>query len=431
MPKFIFKAVNSQNNEVSDEIEAASIEDASKIIKSKGYFPTEIKPKDQPATTSGAGREGRKKSWAIGGVNSKILAQFTTQLSILIDAGLPIVRCLQILEQQQKPSVLKNILMDVTDDVESGSSLSDALSRHPRVFTPLFVNMVRAGEAGGVLDIILDRLSQFLERAEKIRSTVKGAMIYPIVIACVAAMILFGLMLFVVPQFQGIFEQMDVPLPSVTQIVIEASGLMMAMVGIERDASGDVVFISTNLLIDLVLVGIVFGLVVFVKKNSSGRKVMDYLKLHIPLIGPVMRKSMVTRFCRTLGTLIASNVSLLDALKICRGALGNKVLAEAIDRVHDSIREGESIADPLRASGVFDEIVVNMVAVGEETGELDKMLLKIADAYEEEVEVAVSAMTKMMEPLFIVIMGAGVGFVVISLFLPLITMISNLGNENK
>ncbi len=430
MPKFIFRAVNSQNNEVRDEIEAASIEEASNIIKSKGYFPTEIKPKDQPAPTSGAGREGRKKSWAVGGVNSKTLAQFTTQLSILIDAGLPIVRCLQILERQQKPGVLKNVLMDVSDDVESGSSLSDALSRHPRVLSSLYVNMVRAGEAGGVLDIILDRLAKFLERAERIRSTVKGAMIYPVVIGCIATLILFGLMLFVVPQFQGIFVQMDVDLPAMTVIVIDVSELMMSVVGIERDVENNVVFNGTNLLIDLAIVAVIAGLVVFAKKNASGRKIMDYAKLHIPLIGPVIRKSMVTRFCRTLGTLIASNVSLLDALRICRGALGSNVLAEAIDRVHDSIREGESIADPLRASGVFDEIVVNMVAVGEETGELDKMLLKIADAYEQEVEIAVSAMTKMMEPLFIVVMGIGVGFVVISLFLPLIKMVRTLSGEN-
>lgn len=428
MPVFTFKAVDSRAQEVTDEVEAKSIEEASNLIKGMGYFPTEIRPKSGKAPAPGAPKAGRKKTWAMGGVRLRELAQFTTQLSILNDAGLPIVRSLQILEGQQKAGVLKNSLMDVTDDVESGSSLSDALSRHPKVFNTLYVNMVRAGEAGGVLDIILDRLSKFLERAQKLRSTVKGAMTYPIVIGVIALIILMALMIGVVPKFERIFAESGIDLPILTKFVIDASSGIMGMVGVERIGS-DITFHPEQLLVDAaVLVGLI-GLFIFLSKSRVGRRIMDFGKLYIPIVGPVMRKSIVTRFCRTLGTLIASNVSLLDALRICRGAIGNIILAEAIDRVHDSIREGESIADPLRACGLFDEIVVNMVAVGEETGELDKMLLKIADSYEAEVETAVTNMVRLLEPLFIVIMGVGVGTIVIALFLPLTKMLTEMGNK--
>jgi len=425
MPVFTFKAVDSRAQEVADEVEAKSIEEASNLIKGMGYFPTEIRPKSGKAPAPGAPRPGRKKTWAMGGVRLRELAQFTTQLSILNDAGLPIVRSLQILEGQQKAGVLKNALMDVTDDVESGSSLSDALSRHPKVFNTLFVNMVRAGEAGGVLDIILDRLAKFLERAQKLRSTVKGAMTYPIVIGVIALTILMALMIGVVPKFERIFKESKIDLPILTKFVINVSSGIMSMVGVERVGS-DISFHPEQLLIDAVVLVALVVFLIFLSKSRAGRRIMDFGKLYIPVIGPVMRKSIVTRFCRTLGTLIASNVSLLDALRICRGAIGNIVLAEAIDRVHDSIREGESIADPLRACGLFDEIVVNMVAVGEETGELDKMLLKIADSYDAEVETAVTNMVRLLEPLFIVVMGVGVGTIVIALFLPLTKMLTEM-----
>ncbi len=425
MPVFTFKAVDSRAQKVADEVEAKSIEEASNLIKGMGYFPTEIRPKSEKAPAPGATKPGRKKTWAIGGVRLRDLTQFTTQLSILNDAGLPIVRSLQILEGQQKPGVLKNALMDVTDDVESGSSLSDALSRHPKIFNTLFVNMVRAGEAGGVLDIILDRLAKFLERAQKLRSTVKGAMTYPIVVGFIALTILMALMIGVVPKFEKIFTEQKIELPFLTQFVIDVSSGVMGAVGVERRGS-DISFNPQQLFIDIVAVAGLVGLFIFMSKNRVGHRILDFGKLYIPIIGPVIRKSIVTRFCRTLGTLIASNVSLLDALRICRGAMGNVILAEAIDRVHDSIREGESIADPLRACGLFDEIVVNMVAVGEETGELDKMLLKIADSYDAEVETAVTNMVRLLEPLFIVIMGVGVGTIVISLFLPLTKMLTTM-----
>ncbi len=428
MAKYSFRAVDSQGREVVDEVEAKSTEEASRVVKGMGYFPTEIKPASSApaaAPSSSSAKPGRKKTWAIGGVKLKDLSRFTTQLSILIDADLPIVRSLQILEEQQKPGVLKNALMDITDDVESGSSFSDALSRHPNVFNQLFVNMARAGEAGGVLDIILDRLAKFLERSNRIRNTVKGAMTYPIVIGFIAFSIVMGLMVFVVPKFQSIFEQMKIEMPAITEFVISMSNGILKIIGITKDGA-NLSFDPAMLLYDIIAAVLLIGLVIFLRKNAGGRKVLDYLKLYIPIVGPVMRKSIVTRFCRTLGTLIASNVSLLDALKICRGAMGNIMLAEAIDRVHDSIREGESIADPLRASGMFDEIVVNMVAVGEETGELDNMLLKIADSYDNEVEVAVANLTRLLEPLFIVFMGFGVGFIVIALFLPLIKMLTSI-----
>ena len=303
MPSYTFKAVDSRGQEVVDDVEAKSTEEASSLIKSMGYFPTEIRPKSGKAHPAAAAKSGRKKTWAIGGVRMRDMAQFTTQMSILIDAGLPIVRSLQILEEQQKPGVLKNALMDISDDVESGSSLSDALSRHSKVFDTLYVNMVRAGEAGGVLDIILDRLSKFLERGHKLRSTVKGAMTYPLVIGTVAFLILMGLMVGVVPKFEDMFTQQGIQLPTVTRIVIKASSGIMGLFGVTR-VENNFTFNPNQLLIDAVVLAGFIGLGMFLFKSRIGRKILDYVKLYIPLTGPIVRKSTVTRFCRTLGTTV-------------------------------------------------------------------------------------------------------------------------------
>ena len=429
MPVFAYKAVDSRAQEVSDEVEAASVEEASNIIKGMGYFPTEIKPKAAGAAGQAAAPAGpKKKTFAIGGVKNAELVQFTTQLSILIDAGLPIVRSLQILESQVKPGVLKNVLMDVTEDVEGGSSLSEAMSRHPKAFDSLYTNLVRAGEVGGVLDTIMDRLAKFLEQGQKLRNKVKGAMVYPIVIGCIALVIVSALMIFVVPQFEKVFTEQGIDMPAPTKAVMALSRWSLARVGLVR-VGNDLQYEATNLLISIGLVVALVGGFIVMKKTAGGRRALDWLKIRLPIIGPVTRKSIVTRFCRTLGTLVASGVSLLEALSICRGTIGNVLLADAIDTVHDSIREGESIAEPLRASGMFDGIVVNMVAVGEETGELDKMLLKVADSYDDEVDVAVTNLVRLMEPLFIVIMGFAVGGIVISLFLPLTKLLGAVGQH--
>jgi len=431
MPVFTFKAVDSQARQVTDEIEAASVEEATALIKSRGYYPTEIKPKAAPPKVA-APPAPKKKKFVIGfgGVRNRDLVQFTTQLSILQDAGLPIVRSLQILEAQAKPGVLKNVLMDVAADVEGGSSLSEALARHPKVFNTLYVNLVRAGEAGGVLDTIMERLAKFMEQGQRLRNKVRGAMVYPVVIGCIAFAIVSVLMVVVVPKFEQVFKQRNQDLPKPTQFVVSLSGWSMARLGVVRPGDAtEPTFVPLNIFISIFSIVVVIAAFVLLRRTTWGRRGLDWLKLNAPIIGPVTRKSVVTRFCRTLGTLVASSVSLLEALSICRGTIGNVLLAEAIDTVHDSIREGESVANPLRASGMFDEIVVNMVAVGEETGELDKMLLKIADSYDEEVDNAVTNLVRLMEPLFIVIMGVSVGGIVISLFLPMITIMKQIGEQ--
>lgn len=428
MPVFVFKAVDSRAQEIKDEVEAATIEEASNKIKGMGYFPTEIKPKSAASKPAPAPAV-KKKSFTIGrGVRNRDLVQFTTQLSILIDAGLPIVRSLQILETQARPGVLKNVLMDVTEDVEGGSSLSEAMSRHPKAFSTLYTNLVRAGEVGGVLDTIMERLAQFLEQAQKLREKVKGAMVYPIVIGAIAFIIVSALMIFVVPQFEKVFSQQNIEMPVPTRLVMGLSRWSLARVGLVRQGD-ELLFQPQNLLVTFGIVFAVIAVFVVMKRTAGGRRALDWAKIRVPIIGSVTKKSTITRFCRTLGTLVASGVTLLEALSICRGTIGNVLLADAIDTVHDSIREGESVADPLRASGMFDEIVVNMVAVGEETGELDKMLLKIADSYDDEVDSAVTNLVRMMEPLFIVMMGFAVGGIVISLFLPLTKLLGSVGQR--
>jgi type IV pilus assembly protein PilC len=429
MPVFTFKAVDSQARQVTDEIEAASVEEATALIKGRGYYPTEIKPKAAPAKPAAPAAPKKKKFvLGFGGVKNRDLVQFTTQLSILQDAGLPIVRSLQILEAQAKPGVLKNVLMDVTADVEGGSSLSEALSRHPKAFNNLYVNLVRAGEVGGVLDTIMERLARFLEQGQRLRNKVRGAMVYPIAIGFIAFTIVSVLMVVVVPKFEQVFQQQNQDLPGPTKVVVALSRWSMARLGFDRQGT-EYHFVPLNILTLAIAVAVIIAAFTLMRRTKWGRRSLDWLKINAPIIGPVSRKSVVTRFCRTLGTLVASGVSLLEALSVCRGTIGNVLLADAIDTVHDSIREGESVANPLRASGMFDEIVVNMVAVGEETGELDKMLLKIADSYDEEVDDAVTNLVRLMEPLFIVIMGASVGGIVISLFLPMVSIMQKIGQQ--
>jgi type IV pilus assembly protein PilC len=344
-----------------------------------------------------------------GGVRHKQLTQFTMQLSVLMDAGLPIVRSLKILSAQMKPCALKNITAEVADDVETGSTFSDALSRHPKAFDKLYVNMVKAGEAGGVLDVILQRLAAFMERVEALKRKIVGASIYPAVVITIAVAVVLVIMTFIVPKFEQVFRQVKVPMPAVTKLLMAASD-----------------FVKTFWWAIIISPIAGFFFVKFWGRTKTGRLAIDRIKLNMPLLGGVMRKSVISRFCRTLGTLLQSGVPILDALQIVKNATGNEVFAKAIEKVHDSIREGESIAEPLAASGVFDDIVINMIDVGEETGELDKMLLKIADTYDAEVDAAVSAMMSVLEPILIVGLGLTVGFIVVALFLPLISLLQGI-----
>ncbi|MFO0933625.1 MAG: type II secretion system F family protein [Planctomycetota bacterium] len=351
-----------------------------------------------------------------GKASVKALTQFTTQLSTLQDAGLPIVRSLKILEGQMERGPFKSTLVEVTEDVESGSPLSDALAKHPQSFDGLYTNMVKAGEAGGVLDVILSRLAGFMEKADRLRKKVKGAMIYPAVVLFVTVSILLLIMIFVVPKFEEVFKQIPGlgELPQITQVLQAISKFL-----VQR---WYVVFGGIFLLVVLFNV---------YKRSKGGRRVLDRVRLRLPIVGRLTRKIVVARFSRTLGTLIASGVPILEALTICKNTAGNVVLEEALEKVHASVREGESIAEPLGECGIFDDIVVNMIDVGEETGELDKMLIKVADNYDEEVDVEVDSLVKIIEPILILFMGGAVFIIVLGLFLPLMKLIQGVGQGVK
>ena len=415
MPTYTFQAMNSKGDEVRDEIEASSQEEAVNKIRDLGLFPTRVRQKAARRTTTAAAKPAaRRKSGAltIGGVSNKQLCMFTRQLSTLQDAGLPLVRSLKILEAQMKPCKLKDVVAEVADDVESGSTFSESLAKHPKAFDRLYVNMVRAGEAGGVLDTILERLAEFKEKARRLKRKIVGAMIYPVAVITIATSILIIIMVYIVPKFKDIFASFDAKLPAMTVLLISTATALKEYI----------------LLIVLFPVGL-YVLIKLVRRTRGGRYFMDNVKLHLPVFGSIVSKSTVSRFSRTLGTLISSGVPILEALNIVRDTTGNEVVARAIGKVHDSIREGDTIAEPLRASGVVDEVVVNMIDVGEETGELDKMLIKVADNYDDEVDTLVASMMSLMEPLIIVFLGTAVAFIVISLFLPLVELMTHVGTQ--
>ena len=411
MAIFAYEALDNQGQVVRGEVEAASNEEAIVKIRNKSYFPTNVKEKAAKRQRAGSARSGKKKkALAFGKVKAKALATFTRQLSTLQDAGLPIVRSLKILEEQQKPGVLKNQLGDVAEDVEGGSTLSEALAKHPKTFDKLYVNMVRAGEAGGVLDAILERLAAFMEKSQRLKKQVISALIYPAAVITVAGCILAAIMVFVIPKFEDMFRDMRMTLPPLTQMLITFSSAVK----------------SYWYLLPLVPFT-VFVAMKLVAANKTGRYIIDKIKLKIPLFGIIISKSTISRFARTLGTLITSGVPILEALSIVKEATGNAVFENAIGRVHDSIREGENIAGPLAQTKIVDAMVLNMVDVGEETGELDKMLIKVADTYDEDVDALVSGMMSLIEPLLIVGLGGAVAFIVISLFLPLISLMQQIG----
>ena len=356
-------------------------------------------------------------------VDEEDLTRFTTQLSVLQDAGLPIVRCLKILEGQMKPGLFKRTLMAVTEDVEAGSPLSEALAKHPAVFDSLYTNMVKAGEAGGVLDTILLRLAEFKEKSIRLRNRVKSAMIYPVVVLSFAGLILAGIIIFVIPKFETIFKEVGsskgMKLPAITLFMQGFSKWLAKGEGSPAGIPGWILCI--------VFIPIAWGTFKLIASRPGGRKAFDRFKLRAPVFGNIVRKTLVARFSRTFGTLISSGVPILEALNIVRGAIDNVIVQSAIDGVRDSIREGEGIAAPLGASGVFDDIVVNMVDVGEETGELDKMLIKVADNYDEDVDNAVNGMVSILQPLLIVLLGGAVFVIVLSVFLPMLQLINTLG----
>ena len=412
MPVYQYEAMDATTGaEVKDTVEAPSEAEAQALVRQKGLFVTRIAEKGRGKKEKDKKKAGGKKAktFSLGGVSAKKLCTFTRPLSTLQDAGLPILRSLRILEGQSKPGALKNSLIDVIDDVESGNTLSEAMAKQPKAFDNLYVNMVKAGEAGGALEVILQRLAEFKERAQSLKRKVQGAMIYPVAVILVATGIVTFIMIWIIPKFKAIFEGFDLDLPAITVALIETSNWVVAYWYL------------------LPTIPIAFWLSIkLIKKNKTGAFVIDWLALRIPLLGKILEKSTVARTARTLGTLIASGVPILEALVIARDTSGNEVFVRAYQHIHQAIREGESIAVPLKETRVVDDMVVNMVDVGEETGALDNMLYKVADVYDEEVTVLVDGLISLLEPLMVVVLGLIVGFIVIALFLPLIELLNKL-----
>jgi type IV pilus assembly protein PilC len=479
MPTFQFEAMDATGQEIKDIIEAATEEEAQSTIRNMGYFVTKIQVK-RGAAKSGIPGQKKKRPFAIGGAKTKHICAFTRQLSILQDAGLPILRSLKILENNSKPGKLKNALLDVCEEIETGSTLSESMSKTPKVFNRLYVNMIKAGEAGGALETILQRLADFLESAEALKRKVKGALIYPIAVVIIAGLILTLIMWLIVPTFKEMFEEFGLTLPAPTLLLIAMSD-----------------YIVKYWFLMLLIPFCYWLLTKLARKFRHGRMGFDMYMLKLPVFGGLVEKNIMARTTRTLGTLVSSGVPILEALNITRETAGNALFERIFTKVSDAIREGEVISKPMRDNAspgfhpmalffwvlmgsfpgimtlsvaltagrstgqkgamenllvvgggitgvgivlaalfylvkmrarVIDELVVNMVDVGEETGELDTMLYKVADTYDDEVNVMTEGLTRLIEPLLIVFLGGAVGFIVISLFMPLISLITGLAN---
>jgi len=416
MPLFAYSAVDAQGKTHQGTLEANNAADAATAIKKKGQFPTNISETTAAASGKAAGK-GFSFKFSLGGgggtgkVPGKTLTVFTRQLSTLISAGLPLLRSLRTLGKQEKDANLKKIMLGLSESVEGGTTFSEALTQHPKAFNKLYVNMVKAGELGGVLEIVLTRLAEFAEKSQRIKGKVTSAMVYPLVVLTIAVGIVTFLMLFIVPKFEAIFKDMlgGRPLPFITQMIMDLSR-----------------FIQGNfLLIAGVIVVAVFA-TRFAMKMPGVAAAVDNYKLKIPLFGDMLTKTSVARFSRTLGTLVSSGVPILQALNITRDTAGNLRVSKAVESIHDNVKEGESMVTPMEASGIFPPMVVSMVQVGEETGQLPDMLTKVADVFEEEVDNAVSGLTSLLEPVMIVLLALVVGTIVVALFLPLITIIQDL-----
>ena len=437
MPTFQFEALNDAGKPQKGSINAANSDEAIARIRSQGFFPTSVREQKTKKRTGSAsagpassgGSEKKKSALDIsinfGGVSQKQLMLFTRQLSTLQDAGLPILRSLAILEQQQKPGLMKTSLNGVHEDVSGGSSLSDAMSKHPKAFNVLYTKMIAAGEVGGVLDLILQRLSDFLEKAEKLKKRIISAMIYPIAVISIATIIVLGIMMFIVPKFVEIFQDFDTQLPAPTLFLIEAAKWLAGpLLPVDKGGTPGAWF--PGFILVLASPFLIFFFLKFARKTTSGKAIIDRAMLRTPVMGQLIAKATIAKFTRTLGTLINAGVPILDAITITSETTGNDVYAKALVAVHDSVRQGDSFADPLRKAKVCDSLVVNMIDVGEETGDLDKMLEKIADNYDEEVDNTVAGLVSLLEPLMVIVLGVIVGGIVISLFLPMISLMESL-----
>jgi type IV pilus assembly protein PilC len=433
MPKYNYVAMDAHGKESKGTIEVASQNEAINRVKEMNLFPTKIveidKGKEKPGKKAGAapkaGAKPKGKGLSInlnikipglsGRVKSKVLTTFTRQLATLVDAGLPLLRGLRVLEKQERNPTLKSIIGELAVAIEGGSTFSEGLAQHPKVFNRLFVNMVKAGELGGVLEVVLNRLSEFMEKAQKIKGKVVAAMFYPVAVLVVATAILSILMVYVIPKFKEVFAGMldNAQLPAFTRFVLAIS-----------DTIKDHFVYTVAGLAVLVVLFLLF------KRTHFGRHAFDKFKLKVPIVGPVVSKISISRFTRTLGTLVSSGVPILQALTIVKETAGNVIIANAVNDIHESVKEGETITAPLEASGVFPPMVISMVDVGEQTGALPEMLLKIADNYDDEVDNAVAAMTSLLEPVMIIFLAVIVGSIVIAMFLPLIELMNKVGGDS-
>lgn len=414
MPVFQYEALDSNGQEVKGQVDALSGEEALSKIRNMGYFPT------KPPKAKGGAREKKAaasskpkaRRGAGGKVKIKQLTQFARQLSTLQDAGLPILRSLRILEEQQKPGTFKRVIGYVADDIEGGATLSEALGRFPKAFNRLFVNMVAAGEVGGVLDVILARLADFMEKAQKLKAKIKGAMVYPIVVMVAAFGIVMGLMLGVIPKFSTVLKEMTGgELPGLTKGLLATSDWIAYRYGWA------------------VMVGIPFIWIMamrLIRQFPTGRLVLDTINLKMPVIGQLVYKTGVARWTRTLGTLISAGVPILEAINITADTSGSEIYANMLHKVHNAIRQGDTFSNPLRQTKTVDGLVVNMLDVGEETGDMDKMLIKIANNFDEEIDVLVGSLMSLLEPIMILVLGSIVGVIVLAIFLPMVKIITSL-----
>lgn len=429
MPSYQYTAIDSKGKEKSGKIEASSEQDAKDKISAQGLVPTKV---------TGAGKSKGKSSsasatsTAIAGklIKQEDLTIFTRQLSTLLESGLPLLRSLETLTRQQKHPKFKSIIADIAENVKTGNNLSDGLAAHPRVFDHLYVSMVKAGEAGGVLDVVLNRLATFQEKSLRLQKKVKAAMVYPIIVIGVAVAIVGALMVFVIPTFQNIFQEIlkGAPLPALTQLVID-TGEFVKKIAMLIPGEGPLIM-AANIVLDIIVLGALYKVFMIILRLPQVVTIIDRVSIKIPSVGSLVKQIAIARFTRTFGTLLSSGVPILQALTITRDVVGNVVVQEALTTVHDRVRDGETVAAPLERESVFPSMVVSMIDVGEETGELPQMLNRIADNYDEDVDNAVGSITQIIEPIMIVVLAVVVGTIVIALFLPIIEIIKNMAEGN-
>ena len=426
MPSYAYTALDARGQEVSDTLEAGNENEAIAALRQAGYYPTSVMEAGKAAKAARGKTAKAPKAKAAGlkkdinisipflerkTIKPKTLMIFTRQLATLIDSGLPLLRGLNVLGKQEPDPVLRKTIGKLADSVQGGSTFSDGLAQHPKLFNKLYINMVKAGELGGVMELVLVRLADFQEKAQKLKNKVVSAMFYPVIVLIIAVAIMAFLLVYIVPKFEQIFADMlgGKPLPALTEFVIGTSR-----------------FFQNQWYMILGAVIVVVVAYSLAGRTEKGLAIIDAIKLRVPLFGDLIKKSAISRFSRTLGTLVTSGVPILQALNITRDTAGNVVLSNAIQKVHDSVKEGESIVSPLEKSGIFPPMVVSMIDVGEETGQLPEMLLKVADVYDDEVDNTVAGLTSLLEPIMIVFLAVVVGTIVIALFLPLISIISGL-----